>query len=217
MNNNGKKKMQTSEQIDKIAPALLKAQMMMGSAVKEANNPFFKSKYADFSSVIEAVKDALNENDIFYIQGASGDGTLVSVETRLVHSSGQWFSSTATTPLAKNDAQGVGSAITYLKRYSLQAMCGVPSDDDDGNAASQPELKNKLPKLTDSEAKIAFESWTARKMDMVDAEGDIDNDKIAEEWGKMPSNVRSAIKRYGESLKIVSETDQQASDHMKGI
>lgn len=130
--------MQTSESIKEIAPALLKAQKGIKAALKDSTNPHFKSKYADLSSVIDAVKAPLNDCGILFTQGVSGEGSAVTVETRLIHTSGEWLASALTVPLVKLDAQGVGSAITYGRRYGLQALCGVPAEDDDGNAATAP-------------------------------------------------------------------------------
>ena len=128
--------MRTSETLSKIAPALLKAQGAITFASKDAANPFFKSKYANLPTVIDAVKPALNSAGIVFIQTASPSesGTL-SLTTRLIHESGEWIEDTATAPLAKNDPQGYGSAITYLRRYSLAAITGLYQDDDDGQEA----------------------------------------------------------------------------------
>ena len=131
--------MKTSETITKIAPALLKAQKAIKAALKDSTNPHFKSKYADLSSVIDAVKEPLNANGIMYLQGVEDAENGVAVETMLLHESGEWLSSTIKIPATKHDAQGYGSATTYARRYGLQAMCGVPAEDDDGNAASKPK------------------------------------------------------------------------------
>lgn len=128
--------MNTSQTIEKIAPALHKAQIEMKSALKDSTNPHFRSKYADLSSVIEAVKAALHKHGIVYVQGVEDADGGVAIETRLIHTSGEWISSTLRIPASKQDAQGYGSAITYGRRYGLQAMCGVPAEDDDGNAAT---------------------------------------------------------------------------------
>jgi hypothetical protein len=129
--------MKTSESISKIAPALLQAQRAIGFAAKGANNPHFKSKYADLPAVIDAVKGPLNEAGIIFIQSpAPSDDGKLHLTTRLIHESGEWIESTAVTPLQKSDPQGVGSAITYMRRYSLAAITGLYQDDDDGNAAS---------------------------------------------------------------------------------
>jgi hypothetical protein len=130
--------MKTSETISKIAPALLKAQKAIKAALKDAANPHFKSKYADLSSVVDAVKGPLNDAGITFLQGVEDAENGVAVETMLLHESGEWLSSTIKIPASKQDAQGYGSATTYARRYGLQAMCGVPAEDDDGNAASKP-------------------------------------------------------------------------------
>lgn len=135
--------MNTSESITKIAPALLTAQRAITFAVKDAKNPQFKSTYADLSSVIDAVKPALNEAGIIFLQmPAPSDRDSIALTTRLIHESGEWIESTATCPLQKHDPQGYGSACTYLKRYSLASAVGLYQDDDDGNAASKGSNNN---------------------------------------------------------------------------
>jgi hypothetical protein len=129
--------MKTSDSVTKIAAALIKVQKSITFAQTDSNNPFFKSKYADLPTVIDAVKPQLNDNDIVYIQtpSPSEPGTL-ALTTRLLHSSGEWLEDTAIVPLPKADPQGYGSAMTYARRYSLAAITGLYQDDDDGNAAS---------------------------------------------------------------------------------
>ena len=129
--------MKKSEQVDKLAAALCKAQAEMGGAVKDAKNPFFKSSYADLTSVIKAIKEPFANNGLSYSQFpvTSEGGGGVGVVTVLLHSSGQWLESEFYLPLAKKDPQGGGSAITYARRYALQAMAGIPTADDDAEAA----------------------------------------------------------------------------------
>jgi len=127
--------MKTSTEINEIASALSKAQAEMTGAKKAANNPFFKSKYSDLSEVMAAISTPFAEHDLSFVQGAEFTEGNISVKTRIMHSSGQWIESDTVLPPTKNDAQGYGSAITYAKRYGLQALAGVPSVDDDGNAA----------------------------------------------------------------------------------
>jgi len=121
--------MQTSDTLGKFATAMAKAQSMMGGATKGSRNPHFNSAFADLASVVNAVKGPLSTNGIAFVQMPSSTGDLVSVTTRLVHSSGEWMQCTLSARPRKNDPQGVGSVVTYLKRYTLQAMCGVPSED----------------------------------------------------------------------------------------
>lgn len=136
--------MKTSDTLDKLAPALLKAQKAIKCAIKDSINPHFKNRYADVSAVIEAVKDPLNNNGIVFLQTPSpSEGNTISLSTRLIHESGEWIEDTATCPLPKNDPQGFGSALTYLRRYSLGAILGVPSEDDDGEGARPQPAQHK--------------------------------------------------------------------------
>jgi hypothetical protein len=145
----------TSESITKIAPALLTAQRAITFAVKDSTNPHFKSKYADLSSVIDAVKPALNEAGIVFLQmPAPSDRDSLALTTRLIHESGEWIESTATCPLQKSDPQGYGSAVTYLKRYSLASAVGLYQEDDDGNAASKGSNNNVRPIVTGARSGI---------------------------------------------------------------
>ena len=128
--------MNRSESIKSLAVAHNKAQAEMSGAVKDSNNPFFKSKYADLSSVVKAVKEPFANNGLSYVQFPIEKDGRIGVETILMHSSGEWLSNEFTVQLSKQDAQGAGSAITYCRRYALQAIAGIPSEDDDGNAAS---------------------------------------------------------------------------------
>jgi len=127
--------MTTSDQINEIAGALAKAQSEMNGAVKDAANPFFKSKYADLSSVMEACRGPLTKHGIAVLQSPSADGAIVSVETTLMHTSGQWVRGVASATAKDDSPQSIGSAITYLRRYALQSFAGVTPEDDDGEAA----------------------------------------------------------------------------------
>jgi 20S proteasome alpha/beta subunit len=139
--------MNKSETLNKLAPALVKAQASMAGATKSAANPFFKSKYANLEEVIKVVKAAFAENGLSFVQfPVSGDGT-AGVETIIMHESGEFISNEFLLKCAKVDPQGMGSAITYARRYGLQAACGIPSEDDDGNAASAPMTKERAIEL----------------------------------------------------------------------
>lgn len=121
-----------------FAKALVKAQSDMGAVIKNASNPAFKSRYADLATVVEAVLPPFNKAGIAVIQHADYDGEAVSVETMLVHEGGANMTHTLHLRPTKTDPQGVGSAITYGRRYALLAVAGVAPEDDDGNAASAP-------------------------------------------------------------------------------
>lgn len=130
-----------SDSIIKIAPALLKAQKEIGAATKGATNPFFHSTYADLGSVMEACKVKLNENGITVLQPVGTDEGGVFVETVLLHESGEFIADRMRISVKQaNDPQAQGSAITYARRYGLQSMVFIPSEDDDAEkATSHPE------------------------------------------------------------------------------
>jgi len=130
--------MNKSDSISGLAAALAIAQGQMKGAIKDSANPFFKSKYADLASVVEAIRVAFSSNGLSYIQTVEpSDKDEVRVETTLLHSSGEWIAcGVLSLPVSKADAQGYGSALTYARRYSLSAAVGVAPEDDDGNAAS---------------------------------------------------------------------------------
>ena len=126
------------ENFSKVAAALVKAQKAFGPALKTSTNPHFRSRYADLSAVVEAVIDALNDNGIALTQRIHPSETGVCVETVFIHESGEVITSGPLhVPAAKQDPQGYGSALTYARRYSLMAACGVAPEDDDGNAATR--------------------------------------------------------------------------------
>ena len=135
--------MEHSENIGSIAAAMAKAQKEMATATKAAKNPFFKSSYADFNSIREAVMPALNNNGIAVFQLPTETTGNVSVKTTLAHESGEWISCTVTVKPNKPDPQATGSAITYARRYGLSAITSCGCEDDDGNAATQQQQNNQ--------------------------------------------------------------------------
>lgn len=128
--------MKQSEQINELAAALAKAQGAIENAVKDKANPFFKSTYADLAGVWDACRAALSNNGLSVIQSPEESEKGIAITTMLLHSSGQWICGTYNMPVSKLDAQAVGSAITYARRYALSAMIGIAAEDDDGNSAS---------------------------------------------------------------------------------
>jgi hypothetical protein len=125
-----------SASITKLMPALIKAQSEMGAATRGADNPFYRSKYADLAEVIETCKDALNANGICFLQPILTGTKGVCVKTMLIHVSGEYLSATVDFPVGKVDSQEYGKAISYARRYSLQSLLSIPAEDDDGNTAS---------------------------------------------------------------------------------
>lgn len=135
--------MQTSEKTDKIIPAFIAAEHAVGAVKKTANNPHFKSKYADLEAVMDACAEALKTNGLAVWQSVSEDGG--RMVTRLYHDSGQWIEGYTPLIVGKNDMQGLGSAYTYARRYGLMAALGIAPEDDDGNAAAAAKPAAKAP------------------------------------------------------------------------
>ena len=133
-----------SESIANLAQCLSVVQGKLEYAKKDSANPFFKSKYADLESVWDACRKLLADNGLAVAQfpGTYSDlDKSMSLTTILMHDSGEWISQEMSVPVSKVDAQGAGSAITYMRRYALAAVVGVVQADDDGNAASNPQSK----------------------------------------------------------------------------
>jgi len=127
--------MNKSDSIKELATALAKAQGEIENASKGSVNPHFKSKYADLAEVLNTLRPVFSKHGLSLSQFPSFEGGIASVETILMHSSGEWLSSVASAPVSKQDAQGVGSATTYLRRYSLAAVAGIAQEDDDANSS----------------------------------------------------------------------------------
>ena len=150
-----------------IATALVKAQKAFGPALKTATNPHFKSRYADLSACVEAVMDGLNDNGIALVQQLHEAEHGVIVETVFIHESGEIINcGKLFVPATKQDAQGFGSALTYARRYSLMAACGIAPEDDDGNAASRKPEKTTLDakRLGDAIQRIKEGKYTTIKL-----------------------------------------------------
>lgn len=142
-----------SEQIDAICAAIVALQGELEPVTKDKENPFFKSKYADLGSVVEASKELRATHGLGIVQLPSFDGEHDLLTTRIIHSSGQWLEASMRLHLTKDDPQGQGSALTYARRYSYGGALGiVTEDDDDGNQASP--RKPKVPKETAWQAQV---------------------------------------------------------------
>lgn len=157
--------MMMSPTIGELAQALAKAQGAMSSAKKTASNPFFKSKYAPLSSIVDAIKAPLSSNGLAYTQTTEiGDDSAVIIETVLLHVSGEWISGKLRMMPAKTDPQGVGSCITYARRYGLQAIVGIDADnDDDGNASTGADREVEVKNAIQETAKDRFDPRAPRR------------------------------------------------------
>jgi len=158
--------MNQSESIAKLSAALVKAQAEMSGAVKDSANPFFKSSYADLNSVIKAIKEPFAKHGLAYTQFPITGDTGIGVTTRLIHESGEWIECGFFLPLTKNDPQAAGSAITYARRYALQAMAGIPAVDDDAEGAMG---RSKAPskKITREQAQTIHNLLSETESDVV--------------------------------------------------
>ena len=149
--------MNKSEQLNELAKALAAAQGEMHNPAFDAKNPHFKSAYASLASVRNTVLPVLSKHGLSVVQMPCNVGELPAVTTVLMHSSGQYVEETFSLPADRQNAHGYGSALTYLRRYSLQAVAGVVGDeDDDGNAA--------VASVNESEGKKAAKAIAANKV-----------------------------------------------------
>jgi hypothetical protein len=137
--------MNKSETLTKLASALTKAQAEMSGAKKSAANPFFKSKYANLEEVIQCVKEPFANHGLSFMQFPISEDGCAGVETIILHESGEFISNSFMLKCAKADPQGMGSAITYARRYGLQAACGIPSEDDDAEGAMKRTVSPTKP------------------------------------------------------------------------
>lgn len=133
-----------SEHIGKLAEALAKAQSTMGEAKEDSKNPFFKSTYADLTSIWRACKKSLADNGLSVVQTTDMHEDKVVVLTTLLHSSGEWMKGRMPLYLTKFDAQSLGSAITYARRYALAAIVGVCKEGEDDDAEKAQDRKEMV-------------------------------------------------------------------------
>jgi hypothetical protein len=151
--------MTTSESINEIATALAKAQGEMSGAVKDAANPFFKSKYADLASVWDACRTPLATNGLAVVQSPEVADGRVLLETLLVHTSGQWIRNSLTCSVKDDSPQTIGSATTYLRRYALQSLVGVAAEDDDAEAAQGRNSARPTASPVAAPAPKGYDEW----------------------------------------------------------
>jgi hypothetical protein len=221
--------MKEREYLDmKASAAFVRAQAGFGAALKTSTNPHFRSRYADLSACVEAVIDSLHKNGFALMQKTHECESGVAVETILMHESGEQISGgILRVPASKQDPQGYGSALTYARRYSLMAVCGIAPEDDDGNAASKPkpaEKKMQIPanvggmdyfdKCDEQERALILDF----AMEIEGAETDqatfdaytkakqmLDTDQMAALSSKVSSGKRSAIKKIIAAKKMATE------------
>ena len=175
-----------SASIAALAAALAKAQGEMEGAAKANVNPHFKSKYADLASVWDACRAPLSKHGLSILQPVRANGASVTVTTILAHSSGEWIEESLTMTAQQNTPQGVGSAITYGRRYGLASMVGIAPEDDDGNAASAGH--NQQPARVEAPAQPeGYADW----WDDMTATADTGTKALQEAWGKSKPAYRA--------------------------
>jgi hypothetical protein len=206
--------MQTSEQINELAAALAKAQGVMGGALKDSANPFFKSKYADLESVWQACRKALSENGLAVIQTVTTNEQATIVTTMLAHSSGQWVRDSLPLPPKDMTPQGIGSCISYARRYALAAAVGVYQTDDDAEAAhgrapieeerprpAQPQSYAEAKALADK-FREALDSGIDGRVYEVHAEANKNQDLYLAASQQLKPAQRTAIKAAIERVRV---------------
>ncbi len=195
-----------SESIKELATALSKAQGSFDHAKKDVDNIFFKSKYAELASVIDAAKKPLADNGLSVVQvvdtNESGDPFL---ETILMHVSGEFISGKYPIRPIKQDPQSVGSAITYARRYAFSAMTGIAADDDDGNAASGSGNQNQA---KTQKSKPVQEKPVDYKF-MLNSAGTIQ--ELAQAWGKIPADLQPKFAAIKDDMKAKLSLQQAAA------
>ena len=180
--------MRTSEQITEIAAALSKAQGELQNVTKDAKNPHFKSDYATLDAITDAVRPVFSKHGLAVVQIPTFQNGVVVLDILITHSSGQWISGDAGAPIAKADPQGVGSATTYLRRYSLAGIAALAQTDDDGNAASSNGQQQKAAPLKPVvKAPAGYDDWW---LDMV-AASEMGTDALRDAWKKSKPEYRN--------------------------
>jgi hypothetical protein len=160
-----------SESIGKLAEALAKAQMELQNPTKNCVNTHFKNRYADLASVRDAVIPTIAKHGLSIVQMPCDMGGQAALTTLLMHSSGEWVETTTLLRSVKNDPQGIGSALTYARRYALQSIAGVAADDDDdGESASTPTQHRSQPQPAKPQSKPATPSHSQRDKLQADLE-----------------------------------------------
>jgi hypothetical protein len=201
-----------SENINELLSALAKAQGKIQPASKDKSNPFFKSKYADLSSVWDACRDSLSENGLSVIQLPQTKEEGLFLTSILGHSSGQWIKSELLIPLSKNDPQTIGSALTYFRRYSLSALVGVAPEDDDGEKAQAPFRQKTSPIAygLDNSSKISKNQ--AESLEIILHQCDSNYRKWVHESLKKQFNIDSIYELPAHMFQRVNESAMKNAD-----
>lgn len=202
----------TSE-IGKLATALSKAQGQMQGAKKDADNPFFKSKYADLASVWEACRKPLADNELSVSQVVDANESGMFVKTMLMHSSGECISGIMPVQFTeKTTAQQIGSIITYYRRYALSAIVGVAPEDDDGNNASQVTLQSPAAKWAQTDTaydKIKSDTTEfVKKIEMTESIGEFNS--LVENHAELLKKLADKLPEWSSRTKLKIDQCREA-------
>ena len=196
-----------------IAAALAAAQSEMGRAIKDSNNPHFRSRYADLGNVMDACMPALNKSGIAVYQPTGQDDHGMFVETVLLHTSGEELRCRVPLIVGKNDMQGFGSAVTYARRYGLMTMAGIAPEDDDGNAAAKaapaPRQQPKASPAPDHSQAVTYLQGADTLPDLADRWG-----KLPKETQRIPAVVSAKDARKAELTPKEPEQWPITDDHI---
>lgn len=183
--------MNMSDDINELATALSKAQGEILDAAKAAENPYFKSKYADLAAVRGVIREPMAKHGLSLVQLPKTVDGGVEVETMLLHSSGQYIKSSLFMPAAKNDAHGIGSAITYARRYSIMSILSLATEDDDGNAAVDSVKRTPPKAVPPKTADAAFAVGVALADGMKAATKG--TQALTDWWNSLPEDTRKSF------------------------
>ena len=201
--------MKTSETKAELFKAFSNFKKKLKQPLKDANNPFFKSKYVPLENVVQVVDEAMIDTGLSYIQEIEDlEEGYLRVDTIVLHESGEYMviKGSKVKPV-KNDPQSAGSATTYARRYSLSTAFGIASDpDDDGNGASQQSKNNQQPKNTQQPKSQPKPELTPEQKVTANIEWVNKNYKpeieLIKSWQSMtPDKALKAIKEYAEAMK----------------
>lgn len=185
--------MDRSSEVQELVQALAKAQMAMQNPKFDSTNPHFRTKYASLAAVRDATIPALAANNIAVTQLITTEDAHVICLTTLWHSSGQYLSNALRLPVSKADVQGFGGAITYARRYSLQAICNVVGEQDDDGESQRESVQSRQQANAEQRAR---QEWTNKIQGLLVAQG-LSEDEIAKYW-------RHIAHKYGEVLSLAT-------------
>ena len=208
--------MKTSDGIGHVAEALAKAHTEISSIERDGKNPHFKSRYATLDQILESVRPILAKNGLIIVQSSddgSEDHKYINVKSAVIHLSGQWIETSVQIPVSKNDAHGLGSALTYGRRYSLGALLAISTQegDDDGNAAVASMRKVQVTaSVTPASNQPSLKDLAGKLL--------IEIQRIYQNPKMVMSDAKDAfIAMYGENAQMTTETLTEAINTLAGM